>query len=80
MSELSGYELAYPLVGFWNVFRSRCGNFRIFWQFFSHIEDSRCFHRIKLFLAGHDGIDSFFVNTIRILARWVEIQHFVEVV
>ena len=75
MSELSGYEPASPLVAFRNVFPSRCDNFRILRQFFAHIQDSECFHRVELFLLVHDGFDDLFINTFRILVEKEVIFH-----
>ena len=64
MSGLSGYEPSSPLVTFRNVFRSRCNDLRIFRQFFAHIKDPECYHRVEFFLlANQDGFDCFFINT-----------------
>ena len=70
MSELSGYELASPLVTNWNDFPPRGNDLRILRQFFAHIKDFECFHRVELFLlASQDSFDRFFIDALSSLVE-----------
>ena len=49
---------------FGTFFHLVCDDLRIFRQFFTHIKNSECFQRIKLFLlASQDGLYYFLINT-----------------
>ena len=76
MSELSGYDSASPLVALRNVFPSRCDLLCTSEQFFAHIKDSECFHRIERFLlAYHNGLDNFLVDSFCVVINHEVIFH-----